>query len=101
LLTPRDLNSFPTRRSSDLHSFPYLTPSIKAPAADLIIVAVKEYQLAAALLLIEPFVGPDTFFLSLLNGISSEVAIGKAYGAERVDRKSTRLNSSHVKISYA
>jgi 2-dehydropantoate 2-reductase len=66
------------------HSFPYLTPSIKAPAADLIIVAVKEYQLAAALLLIEPFVGPDTFFLSLLNGISSEVAIGKAYGAERV-----------------
>src|SRR5690606_39500945 len=27
--------------------------------------------------------------------------VGILYGKEKVDRKSTRLNSSHVKISYA
>ncbi|SFC58501.1 2-dehydropantoate 2-reductase [Parapedobacter composti] len=66
------------------YRFQYLTPSSEAPVADLVIIAVKEYQLADALPLLKPFVGQHTCFLSLLNGISSEKTIGEAYGIERV-----------------
>src|SRR5438445_1759730 len=54
----RDLHSFPTRRSSDLKSYPGLGD------------------------------GSHTFSVEAIDG-------------ERVDRKSTRLNSSHANISYA
>src|SRR5437899_5112679 len=53
---PRDLHSFPTRRSSDLSRFRVVPP-----------------------------------------GIAPRSAIWRAWG----DRKSTRLNSSHLGISYA
>src|SRR5690606_13852401 len=33
--------------------------------------------------------------------LPSEIKIGWSLDSEKVDRKSTRLNSSHVKISYA
>src|SRR5690606_39991812 len=33
--------------------------------------------------------------------LASELALAKKLGVRPVDRKSTRLNSSHVKISYA
>src|SRR5438874_8874966 len=61
----RDLHSFPTRRSSDLHL---------------------------------------TFYAGwwrLVSGISADVQKGPACLSSNTDRKSTRLNSSHVEISYA
>src|SRR5439155_22120549 len=64
---PRDLHSFPTRRSSDLAT--RICPSQPAPAP-------------------MPIVGME----------SAEVI---CCASSTGDRKSTRLNSSHVAISYA
>src|SRR5690606_41311138 len=70
---PRDLHSFPTRRSSDL-----MDPQQGRSAAQWLAEAPEE-----------------------------EIAqVIRDYGEEKfarrmADRKSTRLNSSHVKISYA
>src|SRR5690606_41857344 len=87
------LHSFPTRRSSDLVFTPKSTPrdELRAGEVGFIIAGIKE--LAAAK------VG-DTVTLEkkLPNnaGPASEALPGF-----KEDRKSTRLNSSHVKISYA
>src|SRR5690554_2681153 len=37
----------------------------------------------------------------LEESLTADVALVKAYKADKADRKSTRLNSSHVRISYA
>src|SRR5690606_41941679 len=67
---PRDLHSFPTRRSSDL-----------TPAAH------RSHRRTAALLPFEPH-----------EAFGNQLPVHADF---RRDRKSTRLNSSHVKISYA
>jgi 2-dehydropantoate 2-reductase len=64
------------------HDFPLVSPD-KAERADLIIVAVKNYQLARAVKDMEKAVGPDTLILSWLNGITSEEEIAAAYGAAK------------------
>src|SRR5437870_7904424 len=69
----RDLHSFPTRRSSDLRS--------PAPGA------------ASAR-------GPPTACRSSARGPASRGS-GSRPRTSATDRKSTRLNSSHVAISYA
>src|SRR5437773_7776716 len=74
---PRDLHSFPTRRSSDLWAF-------RAPRP----VAVPSVRHAGRVR--NPI---DAFILAKLE------AKGLTLAAE--DRKSTRLNSSHITISYA
>src|SRR5436309_9378194 len=81
-LDHRDLHSFPTRRSSDL--------------------ARREYQVD------RHHVGhpPAPWYIRSCNapGERTRRCRGTAPGsrpAGRRDRKSTRLNSSHVKISYA
>jgi 2-dehydropantoate 2-reductase len=51
---------------------------------DLIIVAVKNYDLAEAIEEMRPFVGPHTTIISLLNGITSEEILRKEFGAEKV-----------------
>jgi len=51
---------------------------------DLILIAVKNYDLDAAIEEIRPFVGPETTILSLLNGITSEEILRKEFGEERV-----------------
>jgi 2-dehydropantoate 2-reductase len=51
---------------------------------DLVIVAVKSYQLQQAVADMKKHVGPHTLILSLLNGISSEEAIAAAFGEEKV-----------------
>lgn len=51
--------------------------------ADLIIVAVKHHQLDAALNDVAALVGPNTQFLSILNGLDSESSIGARFGADQ------------------
>lgn len=51
---------------------------------DLVIVAVKNTQLAGAIEDMRPFVGERTLILSLLNGISSEKILASEFGAEKV-----------------
>src|SRR5690606_41878851 len=78
-----DLPSFPTRRSSDLQDMINKIKTAKTQV-DLLIGAFhwgKEYELIPTA---DPGVAPDD---------PKQIA--------KLDRKSTRLNSSHVKISYA
>src|SRR5690606_41736947 len=80
----RDLHSFPTRRSSDL----------KATNAETVNLLLKQQ--------IQPH-----FLFNALNTLKSLIhkspAVAEDYllNLSDLDRKSTRLNSSHVKISYA
>src|SRR5690606_41314967 len=91
----RDLPSFPTRRSSDL----------------LLISWAASFGLLAAITgLYNISTGVMVVMLVLLGGLllgRTGTFIGAALAAVlaligfAIDRKSTRLNSSHVKISYA
>src|SRR5690606_41012670 len=79
----RTLHSFPTRRSSDL-----ITLQIKPAYARRVPAS------------------PDTaisFFALQKNRmpVNPNIRERKGKKMEKIDRKSTRLNSSHVKISYA
>src|SRR5690606_41707113 len=82
LRPPLPLHSFPTRRSSDLPFF------------------------AAMVVLLADHDGPGVL-ATYLPALEREYAFwmdgaeSLAPGAAHRDRKSTRLNSSHVKISYA
>lgn len=51
---------------------------------DLIIVAVKNNHLSAAIELMKNCVGPETVIISILNGIDSEEIIGAVFGMEKV-----------------
>ena len=62
---------------------PFLTAADARPA-DLIIFAVKNFSLESAMEEAEPFTGPDTILMSLLNGIDAEEAIVGKFGPERV-----------------
>src|SRR5699024_12147975 len=87
---PLDLHSFPTRRSSDLrNSLPYqrfcavifrkYSDQVRRAQIDFLRLCGTEVITVAFALLL--------------------VMLRK--GLQRLDRKSTRLNSSHVSISYA
>lgn len=52
--------------------------------ADLVIVAVKNFQLYSALNVIRPLLGEDTVILPILNGIEAEEVLSKEFGEERV-----------------
>src|SRR5436305_11413718 len=73
---PRDLHSFPTRRSSDLQS---------ARARNVGAARLRHAHVAAG---------------GLQRGVGARHIIRSKEPHPR-DRKSTRLNSSHVRISYA
>src|SRR5699024_12760503 len=79
-----DLHSFPTRRSSDLPS----QPSGIAVSAQVVDVVVPENGESA-------LGGGSAATAEVL------VAVEAARAGEVADRKSTRLNSSHVSSSYA
>lgn len=66
------------------YPFRYVTPEESAEPADLILIAVKQYDLGECLAEIRPFVGEGTIILSLLNGITSEEIIGRSFGADRL-----------------
>src|SRR5690606_42114369 len=87
----RDLHSFPTRRSSDLHKF------VAAEAGN----DVRGIQGAAQSIgnlaqkrITECMPQRVVDFFELIE-------VDKQQRIAALDRKSTRLNSSHVKISYA
>src|SRR5690606_41989035 len=96
---PRELHSFPTRRSSDLGyqgalfgaavGYGYFTPPLK----------FKDYVST-----IRGGEGRPVFehahHLNVEANLTTRVH-RRRRGAPGADRKSTRLNSSHVKISYA
>src|SRR5690606_41942048 len=78
---PRALHSFPTRRSSDLQGGP--DPLARLSWRD----EIDRVRRALSTL---PDRQQQVLLLTRVEGMST-----------REDRKSTRLNSSHVKISYA
>src|SRR5690606_41743320 len=98
---PPDLHSLPTRRSSDLHLHvpgdedverePQIVHQPRMHAADLLQPLGRELQPVADLLVGE-------LHQVLVDDVADMLEI---CGESDEDRKSTRLNSSHVKISYA
>src|SRR5690625_6850354 len=91
----RTLHSFPTRRSSDLNEeltvskIEFLVPLIHYLLED------KSYRTPELLSKIDEML---TFSINQGDTAKSERA---QYNEMGLDRKSTRLNSSHVAISYA
>src|SRR5690606_42108842 len=94
-IVPRDLHSFPTRRSSDL------------PLEDLYLDYRKQDREPGELVesVKVPLRDPHCLVASykLSKRVDQDIsAVCSAYAIKLDgDRKSTRLNSSHVKISYA
>src|SRR5690606_41912430 len=97
---PRDLHALPTRRSSDLivdqsreriaaidtnFRFTYLSRAYRE--------AFERWYGVA--------VGPGEDVRSALEAWPDQCELAIGYWRRALDRKSTRLNSSHVKISYA
>jgi 2-dehydropantoate 2-reductase len=71
--------------NSKPYKFNYVEPGDRScPPADLIIVAVKAPQLAAAIHDLSGFVHEDTIVISLLNGIASEEQIGETIGIKHL-----------------
>lgn len=66
------------------YEFHYADPEVPSEPADLIIVAVKFYDLDAAIRSMRNYVGDHTIILSLMNGISSEELIGAVYGMDKL-----------------
>src|SRR5690349_23619677 len=93
-LAHRALHSFPTRRSSDL---PFRGAHKRLDAL------VDGHELGMKRLLSrldEPKKAVDLFAALFARAIEKD-SLSMATGETIADRKSTRLNSSHVEISYA
>lgn len=72
-----------------------MTPD-EADKADLLLVAVKNFNLEETIPMISPFVGENTTILSLMNGIVSESVLENAFGKEKVIYGFTLVASIHV-----
>lgn len=66
------------------YRFPIISPEDNDGPSDLVIIAVKRYDLAQALKDIKYQVGPETIILPVLNGIDSEKQTADVYGQEHV-----------------
>jgi 2-dehydropantoate 2-reductase len=70
-----------------VNGIPYRIPVIDPDKADspmdLILVALKSYQLKEAIQDLGKLVGSSTTFLSVMNGLESEETIGAIYGMEK------------------
>src|SRR5690606_41449325 len=98
---PRDLHSFPTRRSSDLNAYKQKEKEVNTMDQQLLVfVTVVEKQnftrAAEYLHMTQPAV--SQYIQTLERHVGTKLL---NRSNKYVDRKSTRLNSSHVKISYA
>src|SRR5690606_41893275 len=91
------ITTFPTRRSSDLSRFEGTTDYI---ATDDLKVAVNAAVTLERPLLIkgEPGTGKTVLAFELARALGAPLI---TWHIKSTDRKSTRLNSSHVKNSYA
>src|SRR5690606_41601661 len=87
----RDLHSFPTRRSSDLRFIREMENITVCVAEDIIDKNMLK-ELIYSIIYEDDF--PEELKIRLTHSLSQAQALN-------LDRKSTRLNSSHVKISYA
>src|SRR5690606_41700912 len=91
--SPRDPRSFPTRRSSDLFA--------AHVAAVLIKRVVRRRRPEHEAIRVHVATPSRLSFPSAHATSTTAAALLLARTTGSVDRKSTRLNSSHVKISYA
>jgi 2-dehydropantoate 2-reductase len=66
------------------YAIPVVHPDEASVPADLIIVAVKDHQLAEAVSDLKNLVGAQTTILSVMNGLDSEETIGVVYGMDKV-----------------
>jgi 2-dehydropantoate 2-reductase len=66
------------------YSIPVLSPDDLSAPSDLVIVAVKDQHLQAAIQDMKNRVGEQTTIMSVMNGIESEEQIGAVYGMEKV-----------------
>ena len=66
------------------YRFPIITPDVEGDPADLVIIAVKGYDLEQAIKDIRNQVRKDTIILSVLNGVESEKQVAAVYGEEHV-----------------
>src|SRR5690606_41251186 len=96
VLSPPVPHSFPTRRSSDLTMLMLFLPKILGYVALLADPAERRGCGGAARVLAGVLI--ESVLAALMAPI---VMFRQSRGVAEVDRKSTRLNSSHVKISYA
>src|SRR5438045_6042111 len=91
------LHSFPTRRSSDLTYFLYgLRVSLKSTASTIAGATVLSIPVFAVVITFSYLNNSTKYCCSLREKNSSTL-----YYYSNKDRKSTRLNSSHLGISYA
>src|SRR5690554_7104528 len=79
----RDLHSFPTRRSSDLSHLPGYDFAVQGMCGIMSVTGEPDGQPMKV----------GVAWVDILCGLYATIGIQ--------DRKSTRLNSSHVRISYA
>src|SRR5439155_6450883 len=96
---PLALHSFPTRRSSDLWRQQHPSPVVFTNG-------VFDLLHVGHVALLEAARAEGAALIVGVNSDASVRRLGKGSGGERpvvhtTDRKSTRLNSSHVAISYA
>lgn len=70
--------------SGERCDFNYVLPEERTGPSDLIIFAVKFGAMEDAIKAVKNQVGPNTLFVSLLNGITSEEIIAKTYPAENI-----------------
>src|SRR5699024_12686268 len=95
----RPLHSFPTRRSSDLYpylaQYPPLTSKL-CIACNVATACLRKQQLCNSCNVCKTCVRYQQYIRRFQ--LSQHPVVTKA---DALDRKSTRLNSSHVSISYA
>src|SRR5207249_12083685 len=94
------LHSFPTRRSSDLSAFRWAsTVAQEHPLVPELSELVARYDQIPELQRTRELVGQLGRARGILAANTGDENAAEAFGIG--DRKSTRLNSSHVSISYA
>lgn len=64
--------------------FHYVLPSAQTGPSDLVIFAVKFGAIEEAVMAVKNQAGPETLFMSLLNGITSEDVIARVYPRENI-----------------
>src|SRR5207302_10863563 len=97
---PRDPHSFPTRRSSDLGSAADLLKrtTVELHEQGVPVVLYVHDEIVAEVRVDEAEKVAHTLETALTREVNN---ISGLHAQAITDRKSTRLNSSHVKISYA